>query len=196
MKKRLFLALPITAGMVPKIARLEKETKKKTGFSVPWIPLKNLHLTILFLSWQGEEEIVKITKLFDNYPFGMEILKFSISCVIEKFDYGPPGGNRMIWLYFKKNERLEKLHQLWQEILRENEIPFKEEQRVFLPHINLARLKVKKSTHLPKIKEELNWGIKFNKLVLFQSILKRPFVEYVPLKEIKLIEKQTETWKV
>jgi len=188
MKKRLFLALPITPGLKPKIAHLEREIEKaKFGFQIPWIPLENLHLTILFLDWQTEENIFKIIQVLENYPFGIKELSSAINCIVEKVDYGPPGGNRMIWLYLKKNEKLTKMHQIFKEVLRNAQIPFKEEQRDFLPHINLARLKIKKSAKLPKIKNDLNWGIQFNKLVLFQSILQKPFAQYLPLKEIKLM---------
>lgn len=188
MKQRLFLALPITYGMIPKIISLEKEIQKKVGFSVPWIPIKNLHLTILFLGWQDNENLVKINSLFNQYPFNEINLIKTIPCIIDKIDYGPPGTYRMIWLYLKHNEKLQKLHQLWKNVFQDNGIVFQESQRNFLPHINLARLKIKRNKKLPEIKKNLNWGVKFNRLVLFQSILQKPFVEYIPLKEIKLIE--------
>jgi 2'-5' RNA ligase len=186
MKKRLFLALPITPGLKPKIASLEKEIEKKFPIKPNWIPLDNLHLTILFLGWEEDENIVKILKILDDYPFGYNHLKKVISAKIKKVDYGPPGRQRMIWLYLERNEVLSEIFSLCEKILVENQIPFLKEEREYLPHINLVRLKIKKNVKLPTIKKELNWSVNFNKLVLFQSILKKPFAEYVPLKEISL----------
>lgn len=186
MKKRLFLALPITPGLKPKIASLEKEIEKKFPIKPNWIPFDNLHLTILFLGWEEDENIVKILKILDDYPFGYNHLKKVISAKIKKVDYGPPGRQRMIWLYFERNEVLNEIFSLFEKILVENQIPFLKEEREYLPHINLVRLKTKKNVKLPPIKKELNWSVNFNKIVLFQSILKKPFAEYVPLKEINL----------
>jgi 2'-5' RNA ligase len=54
-----------------------------------------------------------------------------------------------------------------------------------LPHINLCRLKGKRI--VKKIKKELNWGVIFNEIVLYESILKREGAEYEEKIKIKLI---------
>mgnify|MGYP001626198463 CR=1 FL=1 len=184
MKKRLFFALPITKGLYPKIGSLEDEIDKK--FKINWIPLQNLHLTILFLGHIDINFLPVIFNLIDEfYIENKEILK-PLNLRIKKIDYGPPDKKRMIWLYIEKNERLKAIKDLLEEKLIKNAIPFQKEEREFLPHINLSRLKNYKN--LPDIKKELNWSVIFNELNLYESYLEKPFARYEILKSIKFIQ--------
>jgi len=184
MRKRVFFALPVTKGLYPKIYRLEKELSKK--LKINWIPVENLHLTILFLGYLKEEDLFILDKTIDflknNYP---ECFK-KISLKIKKIDYGPPYKKRMVWLYIEKNEKLEKIRNIIIRKISEYGINFKMENRDFLPHINLARLKFRKDNHFPIIEQRLNWSVIFNKIVLYESHLKKPFAQYEVLKMIDL----------
>ena len=184
-KYRLFLALPLPNKLISFIQKLEAEIDKKIGFRVPWILPRNLHLTIIFLGWQNQETLYKIDQMLTDYPFGINELNKPFDCLIKKLDYGPPGSQRMIWLYLDNDERLEKLHKTLKTNLNLNEIKIKEEDRQFLPHINLARLK-KINKYLPEIKKNLDLKIVFNKLVLFESKLYSTGAQYYPLKEVIL----------
>jgi 2'-5' RNA ligase len=90
----------------------------------------------------------------------------------------------MIWLYLEKNQDLENLKKLIEEKLQEEKISYHYEEREFLPHINLARLKNTKD--LPEIKEELNWQVIFNELVLYESLLKPSGALYEKLLRLAL----------
>jgi len=171
MKKRLFFALPLSSGLLKKIAFLEERIEEKTKRKFPWLPLKNLHLTIIFLGYLNYEDYLKLKEIFKNLNW-----KKRIEAKIKKIDYGPPGHKRMIWLYLEKNQDLENLKKLIEEKLQEEKISYHYEEREFLPHINLARLKNIKD--LPEIKEELNWQVIFNELVLYESFLKPSGAEY------------------
>jgi 2'-5' RNA ligase len=165
MRKRLFFALSLSSGLLKKISFLEERIEEKTKRKFPWLPLKNLHLTIIFLGYLSYEDYLKLKEIFKNLNW-----KKRIELKIKKIDYGPPGRKRMIWLYLEKNQDLENLKKLIEEKLHEEQISCHYEEREFLPHINLARLKNIKD--LPEIKEELNWQVIFNELVLYESILK------------------------
>jgi len=184
MRKRLFFAIPLTKGLYPKIGRLEDEIDKK--LKINWIPLKNLHLTILFL---GNIEINYLPTIFEimerAYLENKEIFK-CLHLKIKKIDYGPPGKKRMIWLYLDKNERIKLIKDILEDYLKNENIPYQKEERDFLPHINLARLKNFKN--LPEIKQDFNWSIILNELNLYESYLEKPFARYEILKTIKLIE--------
>ncbi len=183
MKKRLFFAIPVTKGLYPKIGRLENEIDKK--FKVNWIPLQNLHLTILFLGNIDINHLTKILEIMDKaYLENKEIFQ-PINLKVKKIDYGPPGKKRMIWLYIEKNERLKLIKNILEEHLQIENIPYQKEEREFLPHINLARLKNFKN--LPDIKQDLNWAIVLNELNLYESYLEKPFARYEILKNIKFI---------
>jgi 2'-5' RNA ligase len=179
MRKRLFFALSLSSGLLKKIAFLEERIEKKIKRKFPWLPLKNLHLTIIFLGYLSYEDYLKLKEIFKNLNW-----KKRIEVKIKKIDYGPPGRKRMIWLYLEKNQDLENLKKLIEEKLQEEQISCHYEEREFLPHINLARLK--NIEDLPEIKEELNWQVIFNELVLYESILKPSGALYEKLLRLAL----------
>ena len=179
MRLRLFIALPLTEGIIKKIDFLEKELDKSFKIHFPWIPLNNLHLTIVFLGYLNYEDYLKLEQSLKN----MKHFK-SIKAQIEKIDYAPLPSKKMIWLYVKENYELEKLKNEIEKILNENKIRYQRENRQFVAHINLARLK--RQNFLPEIKRDLNWDIYFNKLVLFKSELKSSGAVYEKLLELPL----------
>lgn len=180
---RLFLAYPLSSGVLAKIGFLEEKVENKIGFKLNWIPIKNLHLTILFLGHLNYEDYLKIEEIFKE-----EIDFKSFEIKIKKLDYGPPGKKRMIWLYVEKNENLEKIKKYFEEKLEEKRVAYKREERDYLPHINLIRLSRSEEDFLKEreIKEELKWGIKIKEIALYQSFLKKTGAEYEKLKNIIL----------
>lgn len=179
MKLRLFIALPLTSGLLKKIAFLEDKIDKKLGFKLDWIPLRNLHLTILFLGHLDYENYLKVSNAFDSLQ-----LTQNFNLKINKIDYGPPGTKRMIWLYGEKNKVLEELRRNLEDKLNELGINYRREEREFLPHINLVRFR--KEINLMPINEKLNWQISLNEVALFQSYLLRQGAEYEKLKSKKI----------
>ncbi len=178
MKIRLFIALSLTSNLLKKIGFLEDRIDQKTKIKFPWIPLKNLHLTLVFLGYVDHEDYLKIDEFFKEIKFPI------ITAKIKKIDYGPPGSKRMIWLYLEKNKELEDLKNILEDKLNQNRVKYQREEREFLPHINLARLK--KDKNLPEIREELNWQVIFNELVLYQSHLKPEGALYEKLLKLDL----------
>ncbi len=185
MKIRLFIGLPLTYGFKKKIAFLENDLEKEIGFKINWIKLKNLHLTLIFLGYVSFEDFLKIEEIFKTFPWGKRNLMKEFSLKIKKLDFGPPGKNSMIWLYFEKEKRLEDLKKEFEEKLEEFKVAYKREERDFLPHINLCRLKGRRINK--KIKKDLNWSVVFNEIVLYESILKKEGAEYEEKIKIKLI---------
>jgi 2'-5' RNA ligase len=181
MKKRLFIGIPITKGLYQKISSLEESIDKRLN----WIPLKNLHMTILFLGNIDINEIPEIINMMDEVKTKYKDYFKKLNLKIKKVDYGPPGRKNMIWLYVEKNENLEKIKKIFEEELENRKIYFQREDRDFLPHINLIRLKNRKN--LKDIKKELNWNVIFTEINLYESHLKKPFVEYEIIKTLQLI---------
>jgi 2'-5' RNA ligase len=181
MKKRLFIGIPVTKGLYQKISSLEESIDKRLN----WIPLKNLHITILFLGNIDINEIPEIINMMDEVKTKYKEHFKKLNLKIKKIDYGPPGKKNMIWLYIEKNEALEKIKKIFEEELENRKIYFQREEREFLPHINLIRLKNKKN--LKDIRKELNWGVVFTEINLYESRLKKPFVEYEIIKTLQLI---------
>lgn len=177
MKLRLFIAYPLTSGTSKKIGWLEDEIERETKEKFPWISIKNLHLTILFLGSINYEDYLKINEIFDEVQF------YPLSVKIKKIDYGPPRHKKMIWLYLEKNQDLEKIKRKFETKLDQEKIIYQREVRDYLPHINLARLK--KMNNLPEIKKDLNWQVILNEIALYESKLSPQGAEYKKLKIIK-----------
>lgn len=177
---RLFIAFPLSSRILDKISALEKEIDKKFGFKLNWIPLENLHLTVLFLGYLNKDSHLKVEKVFSNYQGPKEAPHLKI----KKIDYGAPGTKKMIWLYLEKNRTLEEIKKYFEKEIEKNKINYKKEEREFLAHINLIRLKNFES--LPEVKKELNWQIKTNEICLFQSVLTFQGAIYKKLKSIFL----------
>jgi len=181
MNLRLFFALPLTSGLIKKIAYLEEDIDKKFKIKIPWIPLKNLHLTVLFLGHISLDDYLKIKKNFINFFYNERL-----NLTIERIDYGPPGKKRMIWLYIKNNDSLKNLKRIIENKLKEANIDYKREERDFLPHINLSRLKNNVNFQNIDLKKELNWQFIPNRLVLYRSILYPTGAHYEKLLEWEL----------
>jgi len=179
MKLRLFIGLPLTEGIIKKIDFLEKDLQNKAKINFPWIPLDNLHLTIIFLGYLDYQDYLKLIEALKCINYNQ-----AIKAEIEKIDYAPLPSKKMVWLYLKRNFELENLKKEIEEMLDKEKINYQKENRQFLPHINLARLK--KNLYLPEIKKDLNWDIYFNKLVLFKSELKSSGAVYERLLELSL----------
>lgn len=179
MRLRLFIALSLSSGFLKKIGFLEKEIDEKYGVKFPWIDLKKLHLTIIFLGHLTADDYLKVTEVLKNLSWQKRL-----ELKIKKLAYGPPQTKKMIWLYIERNENLKELKDLIEKMLNENRVSYKREEREFLPHINLARLKI--SHNLPLIEKELNWQVIFNRLALYKSNLRSSGVEYEKLLELVL----------
>lgn len=182
MTLRIFTALPLSYGVKKKIAILEENIDKRLKKKLNWIPLDNLHLTILFLGQIRFDDYLKVERLFDEFLLERPELRKPLLLKIKKVDFGPPGKDLMIWLYIEKNERLVELKNLLEKKLDQEKIIYKRESRDFLPHINLCRLKTRIAQ---PIREELNWSVIFNRLVLYESFLKKSGAEYEARKIIE-----------
>lgn len=173
MKKRLFIGIPLAKEILEKIKKIEKSIDKR----LPWIPIENLHLTLIFIGWVDEDFIKKISEVLDLVKFEL----FSIK--IKKIDYAL--NNQMIWLYFKERKVLNDLHKMFSEFLEKEKIPFEREKRKFLPHINLIRLKDVRYGK-QNVRKLLNWEFQADKINLYESKLQKPFAKYEILKTKRL----------
>ena len=77
--KRLFIAAPISRELKNRI----KEIEQRTHLSIPWIPLENLHLTLLFLGDVEEERISLIQDAMRSIQFS------AFEAMATHVDYAP-----------------------------------------------------------------------------------------------------------
>lgn len=157
------------------MAKIEK-LERKIDQRLPWIPIENLHLTLVFLGWLEEEYVEKVTQLL------RQLKAESLNLMVEKIDYSP-GAKRMIWLYLGSNPKLLNLQSDLVRLWGAQKFPFEKEKREYLPHINLIRLQ---GTYGKNIKQALGWKLEAEEVNLYESILTKPFARYEVLKSVRL----------
>jgi len=182
MKHRIFIGLPLPQALQLELEKLERKIRKKFPVKIPWQPFENIHLTLIFIGWVESEQVEKVKQLLRESSLKNQ----SESGLVEKIDYGPPSTHRMIWLYLRPNQFLNRLKIDLEQELNANSIPFVKETHKFLPHCTLARLKTIIKTKLPDILQPLNLPVDFERLTLFESILQKPFPRYIELDSVTL----------
>jgi 2'-5' RNA ligase len=179
-KHRIFLGVPCPG----EIQRLIAAYQKRWHFlPVRWIPLQNLHLTVLPPVYLTDDEIAKmITSLKKEIG---QIPAFEI--LFERFLLAPPGKPaRMIWLAGKPQLALNRLREAAKAVF-----PAGDENRPLIPHITIARMQPadwKRYLPKPNIEEVLEIKMPVEKIALMESILKRGGAEYSILELIPLLK--------
>ncbi|HOK35329.1 MAG TPA: RNA 2',3'-cyclic phosphodiesterase, partial [Candidatus Pacearchaeota archaeon] len=169
---RLFIA-----ALIPKEIKeelLSKKLQKKFGENLRWTPPQNLHLTLAFLGWTEEKDLVKIKDILKettnkNFsPFFLNLTKISL---------GPdPKKPRLVWAEGKvNNEFLNFVEKLKQELKSAG--IFIDEKYSFLPHLTLARAKGKELSG-KKTEEKIDLTFRVKEIALMESKLKREGAEY------------------
>ena len=176
----MFIAIDIPAGIKEKIAIFQNELNRL--IDAKWVGKDNMHLTLVFLGEiEGErksaiKEILNELKKF--HQFKLKVHGFG----------GFPDLNRpsVLWIGLEDSEELFKLQKNLVNKLKEN--GFLIEDRPFVGHLTVARIKSK--VNLPKLArfEKKNWGeFKVETIILYQSELKKEGPRHKKCFEIELL---------
>ena len=199
---RLFLSIKLPQELLAQLHSYQEQLNPKF-FRL--VEEDKLHLTLIFLGYVEEEKIktiqtitLEITKNFQ--PQSIQFLDIA---------YGPacagrpnPKFPRLIWLEGMPNNSLEQLKKaLEKEFQTKAQIDLKEENRLFLPHITLARIKASPPTfnvgpgafnappnNLPletRINTKMNFSFSPPSLWLMESHLRREGAQYIDLEEFR-----------
>ena len=174
---RLFAAIGIPEEIKDYFSRIQQQIGNDNA-KVNWVKKENLHITLKFLGEVKEESLEKIKgtlKKIRLKPFSLTIGKLGIF----------PNENyiKVIWIGFKKAERLFDLHKLVDMSLSRL-VPI---ERNFLGHITLGRVKFVKDKQ--KFKEKLDSiriqenSFKVDKFKLYKSELTKHGPVYEVLEE-------------
>lgn len=158
---RLFSAVEIPDKAQSEIAEISKRIE--TQARVKWVKRENLHITLKFFGEVDESE--PIEEILEESVKNTESIDVSLSGV----DAFPSKDFvRVIWVGVEKGE--EGLISIFKGIEeRAEEIGFEKENRDFIPHVTLGRVKRGKMK-LPKIKFNYN-AFRVNNITLFKSTL-------------------------
>jgi len=187
MRHRIFIAI-----------NLPEDIKKKlTDYQAKWLELpcrwtkkENLHITLMFLGYLSDEELLEVLRLTREAAQRHE--SFSIN--LKKIIYGPPKKlpPRMVWAEGEKSEELGKLQNDLENSLLASPIKSLEsESRPYAPHITLGRIKAWEFRGIepeerPEINEEINLSFEVNSIEVMESQLKRGGPEYTILESCPL----------
>lgn len=185
MKKRIFIAINLPDEIKQRLLEFQR---RWSGLPVRWIKKENLHLTLNFLGYISEKDLNKVAESVKeicqrHHSFFIEL---------EKIDFGAKYKNipRLIWAEGKPSEELILLKKDLDQSFHQS-IGFIPENREFLPHITLARLRKWDWQRIepderPEICEYLSEKFKVKSIEVMESRLKRGGAQYSILESFQL----------
>lgn len=177
-KHRVFMAINLPAQIKKKLLEFQRQW---ADLPVRWTKEMNLHITLVFLGYIDDEEILEICRLTKevvkkHQPFEIKLKRICL---------GPPDRPpRMIWIEGEKNSFLAQLRNDLEEKLlnyREN--------RPFQVHITLARIRQEEWRQLPnkpKIEEEISLVFPVVSIDIMESYLSSKGPDYIILESVEL----------
>lgn len=187
--RRIFIAINLPENIKNKLQSIQR---KWADLPVRFVKKNSLHLTILFIGYVNDEQMLDICRQArkiakKHQPFELEF---------NKVCFGPPGkAPRLIWLEGDENKALAELRESLGKILyneeesRTNFVLQGENRKDLIPHITLARIRQiewKKMEQEPKIQETVALNISVNSIEVMESNLKRSGAEYAILESAEL----------
>jgi 2'-5' RNA ligase len=185
MKHRVFVAINLP-GDIKK--ELSSYAEKWPDFPAKWTGKDNLHITLEFLGSLTDEEVGEVCVTVK------EVVKrhSSFSLNINKILYGPPKKipPKMVWAEGEKSKELSDLKNDLQDALLEK-IRFRPEERVFAPHITLARINAWEWRNIepeerPEINENLDLIFSVESIEVMESEMKKGGPVYTVLESHSL----------
>ena len=183
MPHRTFIAVNLPEKIKRKLAEYED---KWLDLPVRWTKKENLHITLVFLGYLNDQELLETINLAESVASENE--PFSIN--LNKIVYGPPKKMppRMVWTEGQESQELADLqNDLENSLFGGNE----KKVKPFSPHITLGRMKTWEFRKLnpeerPDINEQISFNFEVNSIEVMESRLKRGGPEYIVLESCLL----------
>jgi 2'-5' RNA ligase len=182
MKHRVFIAVNLPKNIKEELCRYQN---KWPELPIRWVKKENLHITLIFIGYCKEEEVLEISKITKetakrHSPFLVNL---------KRICYGPPGKlpPRMIWAEGEKSKEFALLKGNLERALAESDkTRLSLENRAFSPHITLGRIRSWQWRQIdpeerPEIAEEINLSFEVDSIELMESFLKPRGPEYAVL---------------
>jgi len=174
MNRRIFIAV----NLPEKIRKdLVNQQLRWTDLPCRWTKEENLHITLAFLGYLNDEELLELCKITKEVAARHE--PFAIN--LKKIIYEPNNIRaRMVWVEGENSDELAKLQKDLEDALP---IEKEKENRKYAPHITLGRLKQWEFNKLepeerPQINEEINLTFEVKAIDVMESDLRRGGPEY------------------
>jgi len=184
-RHRVFVAINIPADIR---RELFLYSEKWLELPAKWTPKDNLHITLEFLGSLTDEEIGEVCVVVKEVAERHS--GFSLN--INKILYGPPKKMppKMVWAEGDKSEELSSLREDLESSLAEK-VRFVPENRVFAPHITLARIsamefKMIEPEERPEINENLDLLFTVESIEVMESEMRKDGPIYTVLESHEL----------
>jgi len=179
-RHRIFIAINLPEEIRKKLAEYQE---KWPELPVRWTKVENLHITLVFIGYASNEELLEVCKItkevaLRHSPFDINLIKIC---------YGPTGKEspRMIWAVGEKSDAFASLKNNLDKSLATSE------GREFSPHITLGRIRKWDWQRIepeerPVIEEDINLSFSVESIEIMESVLKRGGPEYAILESYNL----------
>ena len=186
-RHRVFVAINMPADIKKE---LFSYSEKFLDLPAKWTPKDNLHITLEFLGALTDEEVGEVCVIVKEVAERHN----SFSLNLNKILYGPPNKMppKMVWAEGDKSEELTLLREDLEASLSEK-IRFVPENRVFAPHITLARISAMEFKYIepeerPEINENIDLMFTVESIEVMESEKRKDGPVYVVLESHSLAE--------
>lgn len=187
MGNRIFIAINFPKAIKEKLYQTKAEYP---DLPCKWTKKDNLHLTLLFLGYLNDEEVLATCQAVEEVgrnhsPFFLELNKITFGPAKKM----PP---RMVWANGLPSKELTSLkNDLENSLYEKVAADLNEENHSFSPHVTLARIKEwqlrqMEIEEIPLINKDINLKIPVSSIEIMQSDLKKEGPEYTILASIGL----------
>lgn len=183
-KRRIFIAINLPCYIKTKLLDYQKEW---ADWPVRWTKENSLHITLVFIGYVGDQEMLEICRLVRQAGERQEPFEIKL----ERICFGPPNKTpRMIWAEGEKNSGLAELKDDLENTLFLTRSGYGQgSSRSFRPHITLARIRQREWRLLqprPKIDKEISLSFLVESMEVMESRLLRSGAEYTTLESALL----------
>jgi len=184
-KRRIFIAVNLPDYIKKQLLAFQRDW---ADLPVRWTKENSLHITLVFIGYVGDEEMLEICRLTKQVASRHQPFEIKL----ERICLGPPGRTpRMFWVEGEKNLSLAKLRDdLENSLLEAAKSGYaRRENRAFRPHITLARIRQRDWRLLPtqpQIEKEISLSFPVDSVEVMESRLRRDGAEYTILESATL----------
>ena len=183
--KRLFVAIKINPdkAFLDQLLKLNSQLRHE---KIKWVEKHNIHVTLKFLGETEEERIPDINRVLEEMAADINVFSFSL----QKLGiFGSAYDPRVVWVGIEPYADLASIMKILRDKL--SVIGFEPDRQNLVPHLTLGRIKFLKDKKLfqqiiDQNKEISSQEITVDRIILFESILKKEGPVYLALKTFQL----------
>ena len=164
---RLFIAVILPEDIRHELVSLQKSLPQ-TNLKIVWVPLENLHLTVVFLGDTPLSKVAQVKAAMDEACAKFKVFATHVKGV---GTFGWSAHPRVVWAGLE-HPSFALLNTRLVEFLKKKDVSF--DEKTFSPHISLGRIKDAGNVRdfmnsISEFKEKDFGTVKVDSVVLFQS---------------------------